>query len=64
MGTISDDIDTIRFVLHTSRVSLKERGKFVGEAFDIMWSVDNNVETALNFLIDLERKWDIISASE
>ena len=50
------EINVIRHNLGLARDRLKQRGKFDGEAFEIMWSVDNYVETALNFLIELEKE--------
>ena len=50
------EIRVIRHNLGLARDRLKQRGEFDGEAFEIMWSVDNYVETALNFLIELEKE--------
>lgn len=50
------EIKLIRELLDNARKTLMERGKFDGEAFEIMWSVDNNVESALNWLIELEKE--------
>ena len=51
----STEMGIMRNHLGAARDTLKKRGHFDGEAFEIMWSVDNNVESALNWLIELEK---------
>lgn len=57
------EIGWIRSHLAKARKTLMQRGKFDGDAFEIMWSVDNDIETALNWLIDLERTLGIRNLS-